>query len=152
MILSKGIVIVKYYRMDIKDVFKYLQTKEDGLKNKDALNRLKVDGKNKLKEPKKESLIKTFLQEFNDLMIIILLISAVISFIVALINKESFGDGIVIIAIVILNAIMGFVQELKADKALESLKKCQVTNVKVKRDNKISIENSEDIVKGDILV
>ena len=143
---------MKYYELDYQDVLKKLNTSEFGISDKEAEKRLKIDGKNKLKEVKKRSKIKKFLEQFNDLMIIILLLASIISFIISIINKESFTDSIVIIAIVIINAILGFIQELKADKSIEVLSKMQITKVKIRRNNCIKILNSEDIVKGDILV
>jgi len=143
---------MKFYNLDIKETLKKLNTSENGLSNNEALKRLNKDGKNTIKESKKQSKLKKFLNEFNDTMIIILIISAIVSFILSFINKEPFTDSIIILTIVILNAILGFVQEQKADQAIESLKKMQVSNIKVKRDDKIKIINSEDIVKGDILV
>lgn len=143
---------MKYYELDYQDVLKKLNTSEFGISDKEAEKRLKINGKNKLKEVKKRSKIKKFLEQFNDLMIIILLLASIISFIISIINKESFTDSIVIIAIVIINAILGFIQELKADKSIESLSKMQITKVKIRRNNCIKILNSEDIVKGDILV
>lgn len=143
---------MKFYNLNIKDALKKLNTSENGLSNNEALKRLNKDGKNTIKESKKKSKLKKFLNEFNDAMIIILIISAIVSFVLSFINKEPFTDSIIILTIVILNAILGFVQEQKADQAIESLKKMQVSNIKVKRDDKIKIINSEDIVKGDILV
>lgn len=143
---------MKYFNMKLKDIYQNLNTSEDGLTNKEVDRRIKIYGKNKLKEEKKQSHFIKFLYEFKDLMIIILIISSIISFVISIINKEPFTDSIIILAIVILNAIMGFIQELKADKALDSLKKMQVAKVKVKRENKIYVVDSEYIVKGDILV
>ena len=143
---------MKFYNLNIKDALKKLNTSENGLSNNEALKRLNKDGKNTIKESKKKSKLKKFLNEFDDAMIIILIISAIVSFVLSFINKEPFTDSIIILTIVILNAILGFVQEQKADQAIESLKKMQVSNIKVKRDDKIKIINSEDIVKGDILV
>lgn len=143
---------MKFYKMDINEVFNHLHSNESGLSLDEVNNRLKKYGKNKIIEKKKQSKIGKFLNEFKDLMIIILIISAIISFVLAIINNEPFTDSIIILAIVLLNAILGFIQELKADKAIESLKKMQVSNIKVKRENKICVVNSEDIVKGDILI
>ena len=143
---------MKFYSLSINEVFTYLHSTEFGLSLDEVNNRLKKDGKNKLSEAKKRSNLSKFLNEFRDLMIIILIISAIVSFILSILNNEPFTDSIIIIAIVVLNAILGFIQELKADKAIDSLKKMQTTKVKVKRENKIYIVNSEDIVRGDILV
>ena len=129
---------MKFYNLNIKDALKKLNTSENGLSNNEALKRLNKDGKNTIKESKKKSKLKKFLNEFNDAMIIILIISAIVSFVLSFINKEPFTDSIIILTIVILNAILGFVQEQKADQAIESLKKMQVSNIKVKRDDKIN--------------
>jgi len=143
---------MKWHSLDIEDVMQELKSRESGLSSQEVEIRLKNDGKNKLEEEKKETKLKKFLNEFRDIMIIILIIAALVSFILSLINNESFTDSIIILAIVFLNAILGFVQESKADKAIDALKKMQVTKIKIKRDNKIFLVNSEDIVKGDILV
>lgn len=143
---------MKFYSLNIEETLKKLSSNKDGLSNEEVQKRLKKDGKNKIIENKKESNLSKFLNEFKDLMIIILILSAIVSFILSILNNESFTDSIIILAIVILNAILGFIQELKADKAIESLKKMQITNVKVKRNSKICVINSENIVKGDILV
>lgn len=143
---------MKFFALDIDGIFNILKTSNSGLRSEEADKRLKRDGKNKLLNTKKKTNLSKFLDEFRDLMIIILIIAAIISFIISIINHESFTDSIIILMIVILNAILGFIQEIKADKAIESLKKMQVTKVKVKRDNKICVLNSEDIVKGDIIV
>ncbi len=143
---------MKYYDLEINDVLNKLKTKESGLTETEALKRLEKDGANKIAKPKKESLFKKFLKEFKDLMIIVLILAAIFSFVLAIINKESFTSSIVILAIVILNAILGFTQELKADKAIDALNKMQRAKVRVKRNNKIIIINSEEVVRGDILV
>ena len=143
---------MKYYSLSESEVFSLLESSEDGLSSSIASDRLNKYGKNKLMERKKKSRLVKFFSGFNDLMIIILIISAIISFVLSIINNESFTDSIIILLIVILNAILGFIQEEKADKAIDALKKMQVTNVKVKRDGEVKIINSEDVVKGDILV
>lgn len=143
---------MKFYRLSVSEVLKKLNSNENGLSNNEVFNRLKKYGKNKLIEKKKESKLDKFLSQFGDIMIIILVAASLVSFILADLKNESYIDSLAIIAIVILNAIMGFIQELKADKATEHLKQLQTTKVKVKRNNKIEIINSEDIVIGDILV
>lgn len=143
---------MNYYNLDIDDVLSKLETNEEGLKNNEVENRIKKYGKNKLETTKKQSKLKKFLYQFKDLMIIILILSSIISFIFSFLNKESFTDSIIILLIVIINAIVGYIQELKADKALEELKKLQTTKTKVKRNGKIIEINSEDVVIGDILI
>ena len=143
---------MEYYKYKLSDIYKELESKKEGLSTSDVSKRLKIYGNNKLSDGKKKSNISKFLSEFNDIMIIILIISAIVSFILSYINKESFTDSIIIMAIVILNAIMGFIQELKADKSIDALKKMQTTSVKVRRENKIYSVDSEYIVPGDILI
>ncbi len=143
---------MKFYDSEIEQVLEKLNSNNEGLSTKEANNRIKKYGKNKLAETKKKSNLSKFLDEFKDLMIIVLILSAIISFILSIINKESYLDSIIIIVVVILNAILGFIQELKADKSLESLKKMQINKIKVKRENKICVVDSEDITVGDILV
>lgn len=141
-----------YYNLDIDKVLKELNSSKNGLSEVEVSKRLEKYGQNKLVETKKKSSFSKFIDQFRDLMIIFLIISAVVSFVISLIEKEPFTDSIIIIAIVILNAILGFLQERKADKAIDALKKMQVKRVRVRRDGAVYQVNSEDIVKGDILV
>ena len=143
---------MEYYIMKIEEILNKFDTTKDGIKSTTFNKRIKEYGYNKLKESKKTSKIIKFLNQFKDIMIFILLIASVVSFIMAKIQGESYIDSIAIIAIVILNAILGFLEEAKADKAIESLKNLQVTKSKVRRDGKIKIINTENIVPGDILV
>ena len=143
---------MKYHSMKIEEIYKLLNSSINGLDNKEVEKRIKKYGKNVLEGPKKISNITKFLNQFKDIMIIILIISAIISFILAIINKESFLDSIIIILMVIINAILGFIQEAKADKSIQELTKLQKTKVKVRRNNKIFLIDSEDVVVGDILV
>ena len=109
-------------------------------------------GKNKLEEKKKESLFIKFIKQFNDFMIIILIIASIVSAIVSKMQGENdYVDSIIIIAIVILNAIMGLIQEERAEKSIESLKKMTPEMSKVIRDGKIEEINAEELVPGDII-
>ena len=143
---------MNYHSVEIDEIYKVMNTSSNGLSISEANNRLEKYGKNVFTETKKKSVVVKFLNQFKDLMIIVLLLAAIFSFIISYVNKESYIDSIIIISIVILNAIIGFIQELRADKAIESLVKMQVTKVRVKRNNNIYIINSEDVVCGDILV
>lgn len=140
------------HNFDSDQVIKEFKSSKDGLTEEDAKNRLIKFGPNKLKETKKESKIVKFLSQFKNLMIIVLLIAAIISFIISYINKESYLDSIIILLIVFINAILGYLEEQKADEAIESLKKMQTTKVKVKRDGVVKYLNSEDLVSGDIVL
>ena len=141
-----------FHSLEIDELYKKLNASSNGLTVNEANVRLEKNGKNKLKENKSESFFIKFLSQFKDLMIIVLIISSILSFIISYLNKESFVDSIIIIAIVLLNAIIGFVQELRADKAIDSLIKMQVSKVRVKRNGNLYIVNSEDIVIGDVIV
>lgn len=95
-------------------------------------------GENKLEDKKKESIIIRFIKQFNDFMIIILIIASIISAIVAkLEGSNDYMDSIIIVAIVVFNAIMGLVQEAKAEKSLEALKQMTAPTAKVKRSGKV---------------
>ena len=143
---------MNYHSMDIDEVYKLMDTSNNGLSIDEANTRLEKYGKNVYTETRKKSVIVKFLNQFKDLMIVVLILAAIFSFVISYINKESYIDSVIIISIVILNAIIGFVQELKADKAIDSLVKMQTTKVRVKRNNNIYVINSEDIVCGDIVV
>ena len=143
---------MNYFKLKKDEVLNCLKTSLSGLTNDEAEKRLLNYGPNKLQEAKKKSKIKMFLSQFKDIMIIILLFSATFSFVISLINNESFIDSIIIVSIVIINAVLGFIQELKAEKEVELLKKDDVSLVKVKRNNNILLINKEDLVKGDIIL
>ena len=142
---------MKYYDEEVDKVLASLETSEEGLSTQEAQARLNRYGLNKLKEVNKKSKLSKFLDQFKDMMIVVLLIAAVFSGISSYLNGEAYTDTIVIIAVVLLNAIMGFAQELKADSAVESLKKMTTPNAKVIRNGQVMICSSEKIVPGDIL-
>ncbi|MFR1440785.1 MAG: calcium-translocating P-type ATPase, PMCA-type [Clostridia bacterium] len=110
-------------------------------------------GANKLKDRPKESLFVRFIKQFNDFMIIILIISSIVSVIVSNMQGENdYIDSIIIITIVILNAIMGLVQETKAEKSIESLKKMTPQISKVLRNSKVQEVDANELVPGDIII
>ena len=143
-----------WHTEELSQVLKKLKTNEKlGLKADEAKSRLETYGENKLKEKKKESLFVKFIREFNDFMIITLIIAAIISAVVSKLNGEAdYVDSIIIIAIVIFNAIMGLVQEEKAEKSLEALKKMSAPSAKVIRDGRIQEIDALQVVPGDIVV
>ena len=136
------------------EVLKKLDTNEKlGLSEEEVLKRRKEYGNNVLQEKKKESIFVKFFKQFNDFMIIILIIASIISALVSKMQGENdYFDSIIIIAIVVLNAVMGVVQEAKAEKSIESLKKMTPQKAKVVRDGKSKEVNAEDLVPGDIIV
>ena len=143
-----------WYTLSTKEVERQMQTNiEFGLNEKQVEDKQNKFGLNKLEEKKKESIVIKFVKQFNDFMIIILIIASIISAVVAkLEGSNDYFDSIIIIAIVVFNAIMGLVQEAKAEKSLEALKKMTAPTCKVKRDGKICTIKSEQIVPGDIVL
>ena len=143
-----------WYTMSTKEVEKQMQTNiELGLDEKQIEDKQVKFGLNKLEEKKKESIFIKFIKQFNDFMIIILIIASIISAVVArLEGSNDYFDSIIIIAIVVFNAIMGLVQEAKAEKSLEALKKMTAPTCKVKRNGKICTIKSEQVVPGDIVL
>lgn len=134
-----------------------LQLKTDlttGLTESEACARREKFGENKLKEKKKKSLALKFLDQLKDVMIIILLIAALISFVIAIAegNPEDFFEPALILFIVILNAIIGVAQENKAEKALEALKNMSAPHARVIRDGKEQIIDAKNLVVGDIIL
>ncbi len=137
-----------------EEILRKLNTNEKtGLEESEVLKRREQKGKNKLEDKKKESILVKFIKQFNDFMIIILIIASIISAIVAKLQGENdYIDSIIIIGIVILNAIMGVVQEAKAEKSIESLKQMTPQKAKVIREGKTKEINAEEIVEGDIII
>lgn len=141
----------KYYNQTVEELYKELNTSIDGLNQEEAQKRLEKYGENKLIERKKKSNIIIFLNQFNDLMIILLIVASILSAIVSYIQKESYADSIIIIIIVVVNAILSYIEEKKADMAIEELNKMFITNNTVIRDGqKIKIDVKQ-IVPGDII-
>ena len=143
-----------WYTKDLNQVLNELKTNiKIGLSGEEAQKRLDQYGPNNLKEKKKESLLIKFIKQFNDFMIITLIVAAIISVVVSKLNGETdYIDSIIIITIVIFNAIMGLVQEEKAEKSLEALKKMSAPNAKVKRNGRIIEIESSNVVPGDIVI
>lgn len=143
-----------WHTKGIQEVQENFRTRRDmGLIDKDVEERKKQFGENKLADGKKESVIVKFLKQFNDFMIIILIIASIISAVVAKLDGSGdYIDSIIIIAIVVLNAIIGVVQETKAEKSLEALKNMTAPEAKVRRNGKIINIRVEDVVPGDIMI
>lgn len=143
---------MKEYLTSVDEVLQEQKTSAEGITAREAEKRLEQYGKNKLKEGKKISIIQRFLEQLADPMIIILIVAAVISGITAVIEGESFAEVIIIMAVVIINAVLGVVQESKAEKAIEALQEIAAATSKVIRDGKQIEIRSEDLVPGDIIV
>ena len=143
-----------WYTKSIEEVARELRTNlKIGLREKDVQEREKQFGKNKIREAKKESLIVKFIKQFNDFMIIILIIAAIVSAVVSYMEGTGdYFDSIIIIAIVFFNGLMGLIQETKAEKSIEALKKLSSPVAKVKRNGVIQTINGEDVLPGDIVI
>ena len=139
---------------NVGEVARKLRTNiERGLSKEEAENRRNKHGPNKLEEKKKENILIRFIKEFKDFMIIILIIAAIISAVVSYMQGQNdYIDSIIIIAIVVLNAIMGLVQEAKAEKSLEALKDMSAPVAKVRRDGRILTIKGTEVVPGDIVL
>ena len=143
-----------WHTLSIEDTLRKLGSNiSTGLNSKEVEKRFNTYGKNKLNEKKKENIFIRFLKQFNDFMIIILIIASIISAVVSnMQGSNDYFDSIIIIAIVVFNAIMGLIQESKAEKSLEALQKMSAPTCKVKRNGKIEIVKGEDVVPGDIIL
>lgn len=142
----------QYYKLTSKEVIEKLKSCENGLNKEDANQRLISNGLNKLKEVKKKSLISKFVDQFKNVMIIILIISAILSAIVSFKTGEPLTDTIIILFVVFLNALLGIIQEAQAEKAIEALKNMSLPYIKVKRDDNVLSIKTEELVVGDIVL
>ena len=136
-----------YYNLDIKEVFKNLNSDERGLSEEEAENRLQQYGENKLKEVKRISVLELFFNQFKSFLVLILIAAVIIS---AAIGE--FLDAIVILVILIVNAFLGMIQEYKAEKAIEALKKLGALEANVVRGGKEKRILAEKLVSGDIIL
>lgn len=143
-----------WHSSSVEEIAKNLKTNINiGLSEEEAQKRFERYGPNNLKEKKKESIFVKFIKQFNDFMIITLIIAAIISAVVSKLNGEAdYIDSIIIVAIVIFNAIMGLVQEQKAEKSLEALKKMSAPNAKVRRNGRVQEIDATMVVPGDIVI
>lgn len=137
-----------------EEVYRLLQcNRKSGLTQEESSLRKQKYGKNKLEDKPKESLIVKFIKQFNDFMIIILILASIVSATISYIQGENdYIDSIIIIAIVILNAIMGVIQEAKAEKSIEALKEMTPSKAKVIREGITNEINAEDLVSGDLII
>ena len=140
--------------LNLSEVKQKLKTNyQYGLTNEEVDKRFKEYGENKLDDKPKENLIVKFFKQFNDFMIIILIIASIVSAVIERVQgSNDYLDSIIIIAIVVFNAIMGIVQEAKAEKSLEALQKMTAPIVKVRREGRIRQVKSSELVPGDIVI
>ncbi len=142
----------EYYNMSVNETLKDLKSSKNGITPKEAKERLAKYGYNKLKETKKKGFISRFIDQFKNVMLIILIIAAILSAVVSSKTGEPFTDTIIILFVVVLNALLGVIQESKAEKAIEALKSMSLPYIKVKRDNKVLSIKTEELVVGDVVL
>ena len=136
-----------FYQKDIDDVLDLMGSSRTGISETDAKQRLTEFGPNELQEKKKRTVLFMLLDQFKDFMILVLIGAAVISGVIG-----ELADTLVIVAIVVINAIIGFIQEYRAEKAMEALKKMAAHNATVLRDGAIAKVAASDLVPGDIVM
>ena len=137
-----------FHTMDVEEVIRSLHSSPEGLTDSEVKKRMEEYGPNELEEGDKRSLILMFLEQFKDFMVIVLIVAAVIS---ATIARE-LADAAIILFVVILNAVLGVIQENKAEKALAALKKMSSPHVKVRRNGNVKQIKTEELVPGDIVL
>ena len=143
----------KWFNKTVQEVEKELGTSADkGLNQNQVEESAKKYGLNELQEKKKDSLLKKFIEQFKDFSIIVLIIAAIVSGIVGVVEGEGITDTIIILIVVFLNAIIGIIQESKAEKSLEALKKLSSHAAKVIRNGKEQVIPARELVPGDLVV
>ncbi|TAL50057.1 MAG: HAD family hydrolase, partial [Chitinophagaceae bacterium] len=138
---------MNWYRLSTDEVFELMGSKPQGLSSSEAEEKLRQIGPNELREGERKSIAGMLLTQFKDVMILILLAAAIISGIIG-----DLTDTIVILIIVLLNAVIGFFQEYRAEKAIQALKKMAITQVRVMRDGIIGWLPASNLVTGDIII
>ena len=148
---------MKFYLEQVDSVFNKVKSSVNGLSTAEAEKRLAENGKNKLKEGKKKTILQRVGEQLSDPMIIILIIAAIISAVTEWFETGSFEfkfptDTVIILVVVIINTVLGVVQESKAEAAIEALQEMSAATSKVIRDGKLISVKSEDLVVGDVVV
>ena len=143
----------QWFNKTVEEVEKELETSlSNGISSEKLQNSREKYGYNELQEKKKDSLIKKFIAQFKDFSIIVLIIAAIVSGIVGIAEGEGITDTVIILIVVLLNAVIGVVQESKAEKSLEALKKLSAHAAKVIRDGKEQVIPARELVPGDIVI
>ena len=143
---------MKEYLEKSSKILDELQTTEQGLSEAEAARRLSEHGPDRLAAGKKKSNLQRFFEELKDPMILILLAAALISGITSAYEGESYADVVIILTVVIINAVLGVLQESKAEKAIEALQEIAAATSKVMRGGKMEVKKSEELVPGDIVI
>ena len=146
-------MIQKFYTLSPEEVAAKLEVNPaEGLSADDAARRLERNGANEFGKTKHTSLIVKFLSQFKSFMILVLIAAAVVSGVVGYIGGEGMTDAIIIMAIVVINAIIGVAQEAKAEKSLDALEQMSAPHCKVRRGGEVQIIPSRELVVGDVVV
>ena len=141
------------YMLSAEQTLEKIKSKASGLSSEEARARLEKNGRNVFKESKKRSKIALFFAQFKDLMTIILVLAAFLSAVLAFLTKDKneLVDTGILLFIILLNAVVGFLQQYRADKAIENLKKLSTCEAKVVRDGKLIVIDAEELVVGDVI-
>ena len=143
-----------YYATELNECFKQVESSPNGISEEEAKKRIDKFGENVISEGKKNNYLFMFLKQFLNIMIIVLLIAGIVSVVFAIVNKSSSKaiDAGIIFFIVLLNGTIGFIQELKAEKSIQNLKKLSASEAKVLRNGKVEKINSKFLVVGDVVL
>ncbi len=142
---------LKWHSLDLKDVFASLESGDEGLSTPESDRRKAVYGENEIKLQKTVSALKIFAQQFTDRLVVLLIIAAAVSYGLSLYGGDTLLDSVLIIVIVIANGVFGFVQDYKAERSIEKLRKMNVRKARVLRDGRVQEILAKNIVPGDIL-
>lgn len=143
----------KWYDISTEDTVKLLNTDlQNGLTTEEVTKRIEENGYNELVQKKKKTFLEKFLAQFKDFMIIVLIFAALVSGVVGVLEHEGINDSIIILLIVIVNAIIGVMQENKAEKSLEALKKLSSHTAKVLRNGYLLVLPARELVPGDVII
>lgn len=140
------------YQKTIEEIYSEYQTSKEGLSDKEAERRLGLFGKNVLIQKNKKSKWKIFLSQFKNIMVILLLLVGVMSLVYAIFTSGDFLEPIVILGTSLINCLMGYFQESKAEDSLEKLKNYSSAKAKVKRGGDITEIDAKDLVRGDYII
>ena len=143
---------MKFYCEEKEAALQEVQSTAEGLSSEEAARRLEANGHNRLAAAPGKSLIRRFFEQMADPMIIILLVAAAISGVLAFVQNDSYADVIIILTVVVVNAFLGVYQENKAEKAIEALQEMSAATSRVLRDGKLVTVKSEDLVVGDVVL
>ena len=143
---------MKEYLEEKEAVLRATESAETGLSTAQAKERLEKHGPNKLRSPKGKSLLRRFAEQLADPMILILLAAAAVSGVLGYLEGDGYTDVFIILAVVLMNAVLGVYQESKAEKAIEALQKMSAATSKVLRDGMLTVLPSEELVPGDVVL